>query len=294
MKTTVKLLCLIMLLSVTATGWTETYKRGLKSCDFEVAENYYRQDPEDLSYQVLYASCLIIKGDDSTGLPMLYYLADQTDSVTANFFLADYLSTDGRFANPTTKKTIDEAINYYYRTQAIISLIPTYPEPDYFFEEKNHQMHLRSSYNVPSLYRARYQLGAAGDYMAYQLQDPDYEGYKGDPNPDTFPKYNGFMRDSLNQGLREARECRDLPQRYYHNPDHYKANIESCALMVDLFQALIPLEEQRQEILLGCRDENDIVQMEQEDCPKYYETHKEINNLIEAYSEADFENFRDI
>ena len=279
MKTTVKLLCLIMLLSVTATGWTETYKRGMQSCTFEVAENYYRQDPEDLSYQVLYASCLIIKGDDSTGLPMLYYLADQTDSVTANFFLADYLRTDGRFENPTTKKTIDEAINYYYRTQAIISLIPTYPEPDYFFQEKNHQMHLRSSYGVPGLYLARYKLGAIGDYRVHQLQDP---------------KYNGFMRDSLNQGLREARECRDLPQQYYHRPDHYKANIESCALMVDLFQALIPLEEQRQEIRLGCRDENDIVQMEIEDCPKYYETHKEINDLIDAYSETAFEIFRDI
>ena len=28
------------------------------------------------------------------GLPMLYHLADQTDSVKANFFLADYLKTD--------------------------------------------------------------------------------------------------------------------------------------------------------------------------------------------------------
>ena len=291
MKTTVKLLCLIMLLSVPATGWTEIYKRGMQSCTFETAEKYYRQDPEDLSYQVLYASCLIIKGDDSTGLPMLYHLADQTDSVTANLFLADYLSTDGRFENPLTKTNLDEAINYYYRTQAIISLIPTYPEPDYFFHERNHQMHLRSSYSVPHLYLARYKLGAGGDYRVHQLQDPDYDG---DRNKDTFPKYNGFMRDSLNQGLREARECRDLPQRYYHNPDHYKANIESCALMVDLFQALIPLEEQRQEILLGCRDENDIVQMEREDCPKYYETHTEINNLMEAYSEADFEILRDV
>ena len=290
MKTTVKLLCLIMLLSVTATGWTETYTRGMQSCDFEVAEAYYRQDPENLRDQVLYATCLIIKGDDSTGLPMLYYLADQTDSVTANFFLADYLETDGRFRNPITYTNVDEAINYYYRTQAIISLIPTYPEPDYFFQEKNRQMHLHSSYRVPRLYLVRYKLGAAGDYMAHLLQDPDYDGDR----KDTFPKYNGFMRDSLNQGLRTARECRDLPQKRYHNPTHYKANIEACALMVDLFQALIPLEEQRQEIRLGCRDENDIVQMELEDCPKYYETHKEINDLLEAYSETAFEIFRDI
>ena len=291
MKTTVKLLCLIMLLSVTATGWTETYTRGEKSCDFSVAENYYRQDPEDLGNQVLYASCLIIKGDDSTGLPMLYYLADQTDSVKANSFLADYLRTDGRFRNPTTETNLDEAINYYYRTQAIISLIPTYPEPDYFFHEKNYQMHLFASYRVPSLYRYRYQLGAAGDYMAHLLQWPDYDG---DWNRDTFPKYNGFMRDSLNQGLRTARECRDLPQKHYHNPTHYKANIESCALMVDLFQTLIPLEEQRQEILLGCRDENDIVQMGRENCLPYYETHTEIHNLMEAYGETASEIFRDI
>ena len=286
-----KLLAVMALLIMPLAGLAEVYERGNRSCTFETAEAYYRQDPEDLSYQVLYAICLIIKGDDSTGLPMLYYLADQTDSVTANFLLADYLKTDGRFANTITDKTIDEAINYYYRTLAIISLIPTYPEPDYFFHERNRQMHLNASYNVPMLYRERYRLGAMGDYMAHLLQDPDYDG---DRNKDTFPKYNGFMRDSLNQGLRTARECRDLPQKRYHNPTEYKANIEACTLMVDLFQALIPLEEQRQEILLGCRDENDIVQMEKEDCPKYYETHTEIHNLMEAYSETARDIFRDV
>ena len=290
MKTIIRLTCLAMLLAAAGTGWAETFTRGMQSCDFSVAEKYYQQDPNDLSYQDLYATCLIIKGDDANGLPMLYHLADQKSSVTANFFLADYLSTDGRFANPSTKKTLDEAINYYYRTLAIIDLIPTYPEPDYFFHEKNHQMHLNSTYRVPRLYLARYQLGAAGDYGAHLMQWPGYEG----ESKDTFPKYNTFMRDSLNQGLQQAQHCRDLPRKRYHNPAHYKANAESCTLLVDLIKTLIPLEEQRQQILLDCRDENGIVQMGWENCPKYYESHKEINNLMEAYSEAAFAIFRHI
>ena len=290
MKAIIRLICLTMLLFAAGTGWAETFTRGSKSCDFSVAENYYRQDPDDLSNQVLYAACLVIKGDDAKGVPMLYHLADEKSSVKANFFLADYLESDGRFANPVTTKTLDEAINYYYRTLAIIDLIPTYPEPDYFFQEKNYQMHLNSAYSVPRLYLAKYQLGAAGDYMAHLMQWPGYEG----ESQDTFPKYNTFMRDSLNQGLQQVQHCRDLPRKRYHNPDHYKANAESCALMADLFQALIPLEEQRQQILLDCRDENGIMQMGEENCPKYYETHWEIHNLMEAYSEAATEIFRPV
>ena len=291
MKTIIRLTCLAMLLSAAGTGWAEEiFTRGMESCDFSVAENYYQQDPNDLSHQVLYAICLVIKGDDAKGVPMLYHLADQKSSVKANFFLAEYLSTDGRLANPLTTKTLDEAINYYYRTLAIIALIPTYPEPDYFFQEKNYQMHLRSAYIVPRLYLAKYKLGAIGDYRVHLMQWPGYEG----ESKDTFPKYNTFMRDSLNQGLQQAQNCRDLPRKHYHNPDHYKANVESCTLLVDLIKTLIPLEEQRQQILLDCRDENGIVQMGMENCPKYYESHKEINNLMEAYSEAAFAIFRHI
>ena len=55
MKTIIRLTCLTMLLFAAATGWAETFKRGLKSCDFSVAENYYKQDPNDLSNQVWYA-----------------------------------------------------------------------------------------------------------------------------------------------------------------------------------------------------------------------------------------------
>ena len=290
MKTIIRLTCLTMLLFAAATGWAETFTRGMKSCDFSVAENYYQQDPNDLSNQVLYAVCLVIKGDDAKGVPMLYHLADQKSSVKANFFLADYLKTDGRFANLLTTKTLDEAINYFYRTLAIIDLIPTYPEPDYFFQEKNYQMHLNSLYNVPRLYLVKYELGAIGDYGVHLMQWPGYEG----ESKDTFPKYNTFMRDSLNQGLQQAQNCRDLPRKHYHNPAHYKANAEACTLLVDLIKTLIPLEEQRQQILLDCRDENGIMQMGMENCPKYYESHKEINNLIEAYSEAAFAIFRDI
>ena len=279
-------LSFILLLFFSLSSWAEIYTRGLESCDFSVAENYYKQDSEDLSHQVLYAICLVIKGEDTQGVPMLYHLADHKSSVKANFFLADYLSTDGRFRNPTTKTNLDEAINYYFRTQAIIALIPNYPEPDYFFQEKNYQMELNSSYSVPRLYLAKYQLGAAGDYMKHLLQSPSYQG----DLKDTFPKYNTFMRDSLNKVVDHAGQCANMPQKRHFNPNNYKANIESCQLLKDLALTLIPLEEKRQEILLQphCEDLN------KANCPEYYETHTEIHNLMEDYNKLDFAIFKHI
>lgn len=253
----------------------ETYKRGVQSCDLSIAEKYYREDPEDLSNQVLYAICLVIAGRDSEGVSRLYHLADYRSSVQANFFLADYLETDGRFLNPTTTENLDGAIKYYLRTLAIIDLIPTYPELDDFFQEKNYQMHLKSLYRVPYLYLVKYKLGALGDYCTHAIAS----GTKKPENCGTYPKYNTFMRDSLNKVVEFAGDCAGMRQRRYFNQREYKATTEACGLMLELAKTLIPLEAKRQEILLQSNCEN----LNKTDCPEYYETHSEIHRLREDY-----------
>ena len=254
------------------------YQRGYRACS-DKSEEYYKQDSENIEYQYLYASCLVIKGEDSKGLPQLYLLADHNSSLTANFFLADYLWTDGRFENLITEKNLNEAIHYYLRTQAIIDLIPNYPEPNYFFHEKSHQMELKAIYRVPYLYLTKYNLGIIGNYRIHQLQSPSYQGNR---NKETYPEYNTLMWDSLDKAHRFAKQCASLPQKRHFDSIFYKATIEACDLLKDLVASLIPLEEKRQEILLQshCKDLNET------NCPEYYDTHTEAYDLITNYVEV--------
>ncbi len=231
-----------------------------------------------MGWQYVYAACLVIKGEDANGLARLYHLADYKSSVSASFFLAEYLETDGRFRNPITKKKLDEAIHYYLHTQAIIDLIPNYPEPDYFFHERNYQMELKSVYNVASLYLWKYELGARGDYLKHLLQSPSYQG---DHSENTYSKYNALMWDSLNKAAHHAERCANLPQKRHFDPNLYKATIKVCHLLKDLALNLMPLEKKRQEILqqAHCKD------LTEDNCPEYYETHWKIVNSRIDYSE---------
>ena len=267
-------LSLILLLFFSIFSWAEEYKRGNYVCS-DVDLELFNRDSENLDNRYFYASCLVIRGQDSQGLPMLYILADHHSHLLASDFLADYLQTDGRFETLLTEVTIDEAIKYHMRTQAIIKLMPLYPEP-YELIEKFKQKELKSVYNLPHLYLFKYELGIIGDYYKHLLQSPSYQG---DRTKETYPNYNSYMRDSLNNIIRYAGECASQPQKDHFNLGRYQATVKSCRLMKELAVTLFPLEEKRQGILLQshCEDLNE------DSCPEYYEAHKEIKTLSEAY-----------
>ena len=269
-------LSLILVLFFSFSSWAKTDRRGKHGCNFSKAKKYYEQDSEDLGNQVLYATCLVIKGEDANGLARLYHLADYQSSVSASFFLAEYLETDGRFRSPDTDKTLDEAIQYYLHTQAIIALIPNYPEPDYFFHERNYQMELNSVFTPSKLYLWRYRKGAKGDYAKHLLQSPSYKGNYSE----TYPKYNTLMRDSLNKAVYHAEKCANLPQKWHFDPKLYKAVIEVCHLIKELALTLMPLEEKRQGILQQAHCNKDL---NQTNCPEYYETHFKIEDHIKDF-----------
>ena len=268
-------LSLILVLFFSFSSWAKTDRRGERGCNFSKAKKTYEQDSKDLGNQYTYAACLVIKGEDINGLARLYHLADYQSSVSASFFLAEYLGTDGRFRSPATEKNLDEAIQYYLHTQAIIALIPNYPEPDYFFHERNYQIELYSVFYPSELYLWKYRLGTLGDYTKHLLQSPSYQGNR----TKTHPKYNTLMRDSLNKAVYHAEQCANLPQKRHFDPKLYKATIEVCHLIKELALTLMPLEKKRQEILqqAHCKDLN------RDNCPEYYETHWDIENQIRDY-----------
>ena len=271
-------LSLILLLFFSIFSWAEEYEKYEKGnyvCS-DLDLEFSNRDSENLDNRYFYASCLVIRGQDSQGLPMLYILADHHSHLLASNFLAYYLQTDGRLETPLTEVTIDEAIKYHMRTQAIIKLMPLYPEP-YEMIEKFNQIELISVYILPHLYLLKYDLGIMGDYYKRLLQSPSYQGDRTKEN--IYPNYNSYMRDSLNNTIRYAGECASQPQKDHFNLGRYQATVKSCRLMKELAVTLFPLEEKRQGILLQshCEDLNE------DSCPEYYEAHKEIKTLLEAY-----------
>ena len=271
-------LIVVLVLFFSFSSWAEIYKKGGQSCDFVSTEEHYKADSEDIGNQVYYASCLVIKGEDSQGLSMLYHLADHKSSHTASYFLAHYLETDGHFTNrPNTRKSLNQAIKYYLRTKAIISLIPEYPMPNWVFHEREEQIELNSIQAIPYLYLEKYKFGAVGDFRKHQLQSPSYTG---DRNKELYLQYNSFMLDSLEKMAYHAGECANLTQKSHFEPNLYKKFVNSCALYKELAGILRPLEIKRQEILLqaNCQDLTEI------NCPEYYETHTKIHELIVDYT----------
>lgn len=276
-RTGIPLVAVLVVLLLSFSGWANKYQRGDHSCDFSYAEREYRRDSEDLANQYFYGECLVVKGEDARGLALLYQLADHKSHVMASYFIAEYLETDGRFDNSFTEDQLDESIGYYLRTQALIALIPDYPEPDYFFHERYFQMELESTRNVLVLYLSKYDLGAVGDYRERLLQSPSYQG---DREISTYPKYNSATMDSLNKLAHYAGECANLPQKKHFHPKIFPVIVQICSLSKELAFSLIPLEEKRKAILLQphCKDLN------KNSCPEYYETDQKIAYLIKEYN----------
>ena len=285
MKRTIILAAVATAMIFSLSSWAE-YKRGNQDCSSDFEEKF---DPnsEDLGDQYVYAACTVIKGQDAKGLAILYHLADHKSLVTASFFIAHYLETDGRFENFLTEVQINETLQYYLRTQAIINSIPDYPYPDYWAYEGLIQIELKSIYAVPSIYLSKYEIGAIGDYRRHLLQSPSYQG---DRDKETYPKYNSYTLDSLNNMAHYAGECASLPQKKHFDLTRYQATVEACHLFKELALILIPLEEKRQEILLQpkCADLN------KTNCPEYYETHQEIADLIGDYTTKKDEIFQPV
>ncbi len=276
----VKFIIVVLVLSLLVSSLSyaeQKYKRGRYVCSDETEELFNRYS-EDLHYRYLHFSCEVIKGNDSVGLPELYILADRHSNLLANDFLANYLQTNGELDNSFIEiTTVDEAIKYRMRTQALIKLIPNYPYSTlYEFIERDDQIELDSAYKLPHLYLLKYNLGIIGDYRVVLINSPNYEG---DKNLETYPDYNTKMYDSLENVVKYAGECANLPQKPHFNLERYQATIKACALMRELALNIDPLEAKRKNILKTC----DNLTEDEESCPEYYKAHYEISKFMSDY-----------
>ena len=271
-------LSLILLLVFSCSSWANEYRRGNQVCT-DLSEKYYKEDSEDISNQYMHASCLVIKGQDAAGLPRIYHLSDHNSHIPASLFLGNYLGSDGQFNTYLTETKIDEAIKYYFRTLALIDLNPGYPRRmDLDIFEYDFQAELKSAYQLPILYLHKYRLGVMNDSCIKALQ----YGYKGECP--THHGYESTTRHSLNEALIYARECASLPKKKHFRADYYQAVIKSCGYLEELVLDLIPLEEERLQLLLreDCKDPLN--------CEDYMENYDE----IAGYHEQSIEKARKV
>lgn len=183
--------------------------RGNWSCDSShLTEG--RKHAEDMYERYLYYECLVISGKDSEGLPELYLLADQPGgwephSIHASYFLANYLRSDGKLDGSASPDKTDEALKYYFAVLAQAKL-----EQD----SDNDSYELMAALYVPYLYLVKYNHHVPGlDYW------------------------------NLDEAIRYADECANLPGKAGAGPGRHQAVTASCRLMKDFALKLKPLDE---------------------------------------------------
>ena len=278
----VKLIIILFLLvpflsTAQDTANEKKYERGRFGCTDE-NERDYRDNPQDLDEQYYHYSCEVIKGDDSF-LSKIDNLAYHHSHLLANDFLANYYQTDGALDDSFIPvKTLDKAISYRMQTQVIIGLITNYPySTPYKLIEFDDQIELDSAYKLAHMYLLKYNMGIFGDFNVALINSPSYnEG----SDLETYPEYNTSMYDSLENVVKYAGECANLPlkEHFKYDLDRYNATIKACGLMKELALALEPLEAERKSLLSKCPDLNE------ENCSDYYIIHEEkINKLVAEY-----------
>ncbi len=239
-----------------------------------------------INAQAGYATCLLAKGEnDFEALRRLHYLADHHEKVSAAFEIARYIETGGEFEHEIDVDNINKAIEAYYKVLFLINLDPRYPNNGHWVYEIAKQMELQSSYALPFLYNNKFINGFAGIHFDRLLQSPSYEG---DRNKNTYPEYSPYTLDSLDKMIEHGRECQHLPLKNHFEINHYKSITEGCRLYADTAEALKPLEQKR----LGILNQESCQDLNENNCPEYYQITNEILDLRDQNAIDQDEAFR--
>ena len=242
----------------TSPGFGESYRSGAFGCvDFEDTERQYKEqlnDPDpSVNVTLVYALCLLLKGEVtnnqdnvSRGMLILHSLADQHSNIVANFWIAEYHLSGGDFKISIADRNLDLAAHYYSRTLAIIKTYNSYPPLDYFMWENNHNIEMKSYYNLPIVYLAMFYKGVYGDYSVRLLNSPSYEG---DRNLETYPEYRDNIMGYINLAIEHAGNCKNLPLKRHFYKDTASYFIKVCAMYEEKAKLLKSAYMKRQLIL---------------------------------------------
>ena len=264
-------------------SWGDVYKKGEHVCsNFEEIKQLLRRDPKDISLEIGYAICLVLRGqgnDVAEGMRSLYHKVERHNHVFAALFIAEFIESGGDFQIPIDENKINEAIHAYGRVLTYINFDPRYPhgEPiDYTIWERGNQMELRAYYHIPYLYINKFALGFHGLYHEYLLTSISYKGKRDLPR---FHKYSSYTQDSLDKTIESANRCLALPKKRHFKSKHYEYYQKQCGLMKEAAIGLRPLEDKRLVLLATESCRRDLPK-----CREYDVLHKQIKGVIKKYS----------
>lgn len=271
------------------------HKRGRWDCDDSHLTEAMRNSESQYD-RYLYYSCLVIRGNESEGLPELYLLADQPggweqNSIEANYFLGIYLMTDGKLdgvirikareGEPTLRPTGQDrerifgqngALKYFYAAQALAKLEN---DPNNDFEEALSailvtEIHLNNSFLA-------------------KHHDPILDTGAGSID-------FGGDSDNLENITRFGEECANLPNRTGREgsslkPELYQKITTNCRFIADTVPRLQQLDKKRRQILsqphcAAVRERIPEIMENYNDpnCPEYDELHTELDSFAEEIS----------
>ena len=262
-------------------GWGNVYTKGRYSCDFEKAEQHYKANPKNISLEIAYAGCLLLRAqgnDVAEGMRSLYHKVERYNHVFAALLIAEFIESGGDFQIPIDMDKVNEAIYAYGRVLTYINRDPRYPtgEPNYIIYERKNQMELRSYYHIPYLYVEKFYLGFHGLYREHLYTSISYNG---DKNLPRFHKYSPYTQDSLEKTIESANRCLNLPKKWHFKSKHYEYYQKQCKLLKETAVVLQPLEDKRLVLLATESCRRDLPK-----CREYNELHKQMKSVIKQFA----------
>ena len=271
-------------------AFAESYTRGDYFCDdFQEAKKDYQSDPTG-GYAVAYALCLLArnKGDDVTALNILDSEIKK-GRVDAARDKAVYIATGGTMEQKKLDdRKYNKALQAYKQVLHLINIKKNYPKG---FEgtEETEQHELEAYFYVTWISYKKYLAGLDGSDNNYLLQSPTYKEREAKKKAKEkkplklYPEYSPFTMDTLKKTRDHAKTCVNLPKKHYYNPDRHYKTILWCRLMVKITKQLLPLEEERLDLL-----ENPSCAKDIEQCSEYKEVlFQKIFPLIEERNRED-------
>lgn len=238
-----------------------SYSLGSLKCkNFQEVKTFLINNPKSLTINFEYATCLIAKGEKDDGLKRLRWLVDKKNHVWSAYTIARYIESAETF---DTANILDidviSAIKAFSHVLSLIHDLDLYYPGEYEKIEQTLQIELNSYASLPNLYLSKSFKGLTGDLNEYILASPSFDGSE---DLKSFPKYSSHTLDSLNQAIQTADDCLKLPKKWYFRSVLYTNTKKACQIYKEGAQALIPLEQKRQKLLIQESCKKDILKCE--------------------------------
>ncbi len=247
--------CLLCLMTVCLLylplAYGNDYKKGVFRCtDFQRAKMNYDQTPDLRHREGAYARCLLARGGEDGKALRLLESAINKGSVPSASTYALYIASGGtlEFGN-FEPANYDEAYAAYAKVLHLITSDPDYPDK-FIISEEAEQHELEAYQALAVISYLKFNKGLIGSHAHHILASPsatleDKEKW----GRNLYPQYKDYTLDSLHKAIENAETCTSLPMKWHYNPSYYSKVTRACAVIQDVSERYLVVEEERLTLL---------------------------------------------